>query len=293
MNQQKVEIFYGEENVPGKKWQSLFEWLKAVEMGVCRHINDKPSQLFEVMSYLSPNIKKIAEAHRPAFRTYNDLKAWLIKNHVNEARIVRELQNKIASVVPTKLKDVSGYVVHTRGILASMEEHCESYPRLRAMMLSDKNVAALIQFILGQISYVTERNEFVEYLTETWIPFANEMKAAGTPTTLEQELKKMEEHLDKVLELAKVWENYNQRIKETHLSGPQSQQEQEESDDDDSKEGFEDEQSEAGEENAEAEAEENYCVKCHYYFESANDFAQFDYGYNYDGWVCWDCATSV
>ena len=52
-------------------------------------------------------------------------------------------------------------------------------------------------------------------------------------------------------------------------------------DDDDSKEGFEDEQSEAG--------EENYCVKCHYYFESANDFAQFDYGYNYDGWVCWGC----
>ena len=210
LNQQKVEMFYGEEDVPGKAWQSLFDWLKKIEMQVCRNINDKASQLFEVMSYLSPSIKKIAMAYRPAFKTYNELKVWLIENHVNEARIVRELQNDIASLVPTKLKDLEGYIVHTRGILASMEEHCESYQRLRAMLHSEKNVASLIRFILGQISQVTGRDEFVWYINISWRPFVRKMKAEGTPITPDQELKKMDEFFDEILEMTKSIEEFDQ-----------------------------------------------------------------------------------
>ena len=121
-------------------------------MQVCRNINDKASQLFEVMSYLSPSIRKIAEAHRPEIKNYSELKAWLIENHLNEARIVRELQNRIASITPLKMKDVEGFIIHTRGILASIEEHCAAHPRLRESLLSEKNVTALIKFVLGQIS---------------------------------------------------------------------------------------------------------------------------------------------
>ena len=113
----------------------------------------------------------------------------------------------------------------------------------------------------------------------------------------DQELKKMDEQLDHILELAKAHHEHNQRLNENYLNGPQSQHDQEEFDDDNAREEFEDEQSEAGSENEDeresgeenAETEENFCIKCHYYFESANDFAQFDYGYNYDGWVCWGC----
>ena len=221
LNQEKVETFYGEEHVQGKKWQNLFEWLKRIEMKVCRQINDKSSQLFEVMTYLSPSIRKIASAHRPEFKTYNELKAWLIENHVNEARIVKELQNRIASIVPTKMRDLEGFIVHTRGILATIEEHCESYPKLRATLLSEKNVSSLIKFILGQVSRLTERNEFIHYLDVTWEPFCIEMREKDILTTPEHELKKMDEHLDRVLPLAKHWENHEQRETLSQLSGPE------------------------------------------------------------------------
>ena len=221
LNQQKVETFYGEENVQGKKWQNLFEWFKKIEMQVCRNINDKPSQLFEVMSYLSPSIRKIAEAHRPEIKTYSGLKAWLIENHLNEARIVRELQNRIASITPSKMKDVEGFIIHTRGILASIEEHCAAHPRLRESLLSEKNVTALIKFVLGQISVVTKRDEFTDYLTHIWIPFRKKTEADGAVTTPEQELKKMDEHLDGILDLAKAQHEHMQRETDNFLSGPQ------------------------------------------------------------------------
>jgi hypothetical protein len=220
LNQEKVELFYGEEYVQGKKWQNLFEWLKRIEMKVCRHINDKPSQLYEVMSYLSPNIKKIASAHRPAFKSYNELKVWLIENHVNMTRIVTELQNRIASVVPTKHKDVEGFIIHTRGILAMIEEHCESYPKIRPVLLSEKNLAALIKFIFGQIGKVTGHNEMRQFLKETWNPFKREMKEKEIPITQEQQLRKMEEHLELIIEEINGQVYYDEEAIANPLSGP-------------------------------------------------------------------------
>ena len=299
LNKIEIEPFYGEEPVPGKKWQNIFEWIKKIEMEVVRMISNKSSQLHEVMKYLSPNIQKIAKAHRPEFKTYEELKTWLIEHHVNEVRIVRELQNRIASVVPKKVKDVEGFILHTRGILASIEEHCESHPRLKESLFSEKNVTALIKFVLGRLSAITKRDEFMAYLL-LWVPFRKKMEADGLVTTPEQELKKMDEQLDHILELAKAHHEHNQRLNENYLNGPQSQQDQEEFDDDNAREGFEDEQSEAGSENEDeresgeedAEAKENFCIKCHSYFVAVDFFAQFDYGPNYDGWVCCYCYES-
>ena len=152
LNKIEIELFYGEEPVPGKKWQNIFEWIKKIEMEVVRMISNKSSQLHEVMKYLSPNIQKIAKAHRPEFKTYEELKTWLIEHHVNEVRIVRELQNRIASVVPKKVKDVEGFILHTRGVLANIEEHCESHPRLKESLFSEKNVMYLQRSLTRRIS---------------------------------------------------------------------------------------------------------------------------------------------
>ena len=284
--------------------------MKRIESEVVRRINNKPSQLHEVMKYLSPNIQRIAKAHRPEFKNYEELKAWLIEHHVNELRIVKELQNRIASVVPTKEEDLEGFILHTRGVLANINEHCELYPKLRPALLSERNVAALIKFILGEVSRVTERNEIRQWLKQTWNPFKREMLAKDIPVTQEQKLTKMDEYLEEVLEIAKLMVQNEQRITSNQLSGPQRQQEQEESDDDNSKEGCDDEQSEAGSENEDereseeedAENGENFCeecIGCHGLF-SVED-SEFDYNYdsycnhngyynyNNDGWVCWGC----
>ena len=65
-------------------------------------------------------------------------------------------------------------------------------------------MTALIKFVLGQISVVTKRDEFTDYLTHIWIPFRKKIEADGSVTTPEQELKKMDEHLDGILDLAKA-----------------------------------------------------------------------------------------
>ena len=55
---------------------------------------------------------------------------------------------------------------------------------MRESLLSEKNVTALIKFVLGQISVVTKRDEFTDYLTHIWIPHRKKIEADGSVTTL-------------------------------------------------------------------------------------------------------------
>ena len=105
---ESIEPFYGEESAPGKEWQNLFEWLKKVEISICRAVNIKQLQLNQIMNLLSPNIQKIARARQPEFKNYQELKAWLVKYHVNETKIIQDLQNRIATV---KAKNIEEYLI--------------------------------------------------------------------------------------------------------------------------------------------------------------------------------------
>ena len=216
-----IEPFYGEEPVPGKKWQNLFEWLRKVEMSICKAVNDKQVQLNQIMKLLSPNIQKIARAKQPEFKNYQELKTWLIKHHVNETKIIKDLQNRIATVVPTKMKEIEGYVIHTRGIMVTIQEHCDSNPRLKEKLLSERNVSQLVRFILKQVSHATNRDEFQYYLENTWGEYAEQLAEDGDTPTPTQVLQKVDEHLEKVLKLARVSDFYDMMNEEPSLHGPE------------------------------------------------------------------------
>ena len=216
-----IEPFYGEQYVPGKKWQNLFEWLKKIEMSICKAVNDKQTQLYQIMKLLSPDIQKIARAKKPEFKNYTELKAWLIKTYVNETKIIKDLQNRIATVVPTKMKDMEGFVIHTRGIMATIEEHCVAYPRLKEKLLSERNVSQLVKFIFKQVSHATNRNEFQYYLENTWGEYADQLAESGDTPSSSDVLDKVDEHLDKILRLARDSDYFDMMNEEPTLHGPE------------------------------------------------------------------------
>ena len=207
---ESIEPFYGEESAPGKEWQNLFEWLKKVEISICRAVNNKQLQLNQIMNLLSPNIQKIARARRPEFKNYQELKAWLVKYHVNETKIIQDLQNRIATV---KVKNIEEYLIHIRRIIVTIQEYCDGNPKLEEKLLSEKNISHLVKFIFKQLSHVTNRNEFQYYLKHTWGEYVEQLTENGNTPTPSQVLLKVDEHLEKVLRFVRV-SNFNEAMNE-------------------------------------------------------------------------------
>ena len=219
LNKVKIDIFYGEEKSSEAKWQNAYEFFQKIEMQICRVVHDKAARLYDVMSYLSPNIQRLAKAQN--FTSYEELKEWLIRDCVDESKIIKQLQERITSFVPKNMSDVCGFIIHTRGIIASMTSYCADNPRLRAKLLTEQNVTGLVQAILKQVSLGTTRDEWLNFLSTVWARHEVEAVDNNSQTTPDQELLAMDKYLDEVLMLAKASELHDAKHLGTTLSGPE------------------------------------------------------------------------
>ena len=190
----KIKMFFGEE--PGKKWQNLFDWLPQVELNIIQLIHDKQTQVNQVITLLSPKIAQLAKVEK--FESYELLKDWLIKNYVNEVRVVREWQNKIASVKPSKWEEVKAFISHTKGVLVHIKEYCQEKSSLKNRLFSDKNIFSLTKYILNTLSVATDRNEHTLFLTTEWTDEEMERMEKGADTKPEEMLAKLEKYLAEI-----------------------------------------------------------------------------------------------
>ena len=187
----KIETFYGEE--PGKKWQNLFDWLSQVELNIIPMIHDKQTQVNQVITLLSPRIAQLAKVEK--FESYEVLKEWLVKNYVNEVKVVREWQNKIGSLKPTKWEEVKTFVAHTKGVLAHIKEYCQEKTSLKNKLFSDKNIVSLTEYILNTLSVATKRDENTNFIFAHFTKDEIQKMEKGVEPGPEEMLAKLEDYL--------------------------------------------------------------------------------------------------
>ena len=192
LTKRKIEIFWGEE--PGHKWQNLFEWIAQVELQICRVVHDRPSQVFETISHLSPKIAQLAKAED--FKTFGELKGWLFDHYVNEAKVLQEWQSRIGTVKVNKIEDVPLYISHTRGILMSIKEYAASKENVKAKLFTPHNVRTLVKCILDPLSKPLETgSQYALFMMQVWEPISTECAKQGKKEDSEMLLDKMDERL--------------------------------------------------------------------------------------------------
>ena len=290
LSKKEIKTFYGEE--PGHKWQDPYEWFAEVERQICRFTNDEEVKVYVVLSHLSPNICRLAKVQN--FKTYEELKNWLIQDHVNETKVIKRWKDDLASMKPKKFGDVNWYITHIRGTLKTIKHHCYGKRHLQDRWFSDRNIYSLVKSILDQISFATKRKEYERFIIEVWSKVEEAAEKSGVSPTSEEHLEKLDEFLEDVKRYAKTREQMADRIESLELTGLQIPHEKEESNDYNSEEEDEDEagfenESEGESEKEDAENGENFCeecIGCNGLF-SADDLAE--YNYNYEGWICWSC----
>ena len=158
-------------------------------------------QVNQVINHLSPKIAALAKVEE--FESYDVLKDWLMQNHVDEYKIVREWQNKIGSFKPSKWEEVRAFVSHTQGVLAHIKEYCHEKSSLRNRLFSDKNISSLTKYILDTLSAATKNDEYSTFIKESWTEEEIDKCYKGEEVKPEQQLKKMETYLSKVMKMAK------------------------------------------------------------------------------------------
>ena len=268
VSETKIKKFYGEE--PGHEWQDLYEWLADVERAL-QSVHDNSSRVYYTIRLLSPNIARFANLKK--FRNFKELKNWLIKNYVNDTKILRKWLNGIRSVKPTKFKDIGWYLTHVRGTLKRIQQYCYGKSTLQRRWMNEKNIYTLVKFILDQISVATKRKEYERFTIEVWSKVEEAAEESGVNPTPEEHLEKMDEFLEDVKRYAKTRSLMTDRIEHEELAGvtvtPRNRHEPEESDDNNSKEESWDED-ENGSEKEDTEMEEKFiakCIGCHGHFE--------------------------
>ena len=123
---------------------------------------------------------------------------------MDEYKIVREWQNKIGSFKPSKWEEVRAFVSHTQGVLAHIKEYCHEKSSLRNRLFSDKNISSLTKYILDTLSAATKKDEYSHFITESWTEEEIDKCYKGEEVKPEQQLKKMETYLLKVMKVAKM-----------------------------------------------------------------------------------------
>ena len=216
LTQQKIETFFGEEN--GKKWQNIFEWCQQIELQIITVFHDKKMQVNQVINHLSPKIAALAKVEE--FESYDVLKDWLMQNYVDEYKIVREWQNKIGSFKPSKWEEVRAFVSHTQGVLAHIKEYCHEKSSLRNRLFSDKNISSLTKYILDTLSAATKNDEYSTFIKESWTEEEIDKCYKGEEVKPEQQLKKMETYLSKVMKVAKMRVDFNVKRNQSEIGGP-------------------------------------------------------------------------